>query len=1046
MGDVYAKGRSTPRAAAVASQTMVTGWSAVHAMQPLPALYVATLTLAGAAALRRWFDPVPAKVLLLFGVYVAVLLAPVLVGDGVLLPLDVLPLHAPYQELPASVPPGIPLQRDLVHQVVPWQLEVKRALLDGRWPLWNAHQGAGMPLLADPQAQAFQPLAALAYPFTIWTAAAVTAALRILTALVFSFLLLRRQGLGEAAATAGATAFGLSGFILLWLGWPIATCGALLPAMLYAIVRCDQNGGRRDTLLLALTTAALVLGGHPETLTYVLIGALLFLLARCRQRATLRTGLALALRGGTSMLLAVALTAPVLLPTLAYLPTTQRSAIVRFHLQPVPLQQLWHGLTQAAGLAQWRRFAVQRLAPLVAPDALGDQFTTYWGENNYIQDTSTFAGSITLLFALSACWGLVGAGRRRFPQERWAGAVLAGSLALLAQPPGFDHLAARLPLVGMTAIHRHQRLQVWVAFCLSYLAACQIDRWRQGHVRPRALLLGGATAMALVAGAYLANPNPNTQDLVHDAAGLAVNERGDGALARQSAGYLRPTPPPPGEPLWQPWYPLCSWSPWACPAPWPPASASAPWDLQAPPGRRAPSNLRTPADLQAASGLKEAADLQAFSASPTAAGRCSPSNLRAPASLRAPSGLKAPSDLQASSDSVAAPDLRAPAGLRAAWSAWAPWDFRIHWLGVQLATLLAGIGCVALAATPAAVAARRRRRASPWAAAIARRAPWVLIVILAGELLAFYRSANPPNDARLAFPRLPAVRFLQTNAGDDRIVGTPTVLPANFASVYGLCDVRVDDPSGPFAYQRATSFLDHGALEPRFGRFGHPLYDFLGVRYVISRPGARLPLTRVYADNTAWIWERPHPLDRLFLPERAIATGEEGWESWLDTNPDFGFRVLLEPGLVPGVERHWRAADPDASHLEDPILIGPTWVHAAGVFAEPRLLAAGIYQDGGWRVLAGGWPLAPVRVNGAFVGAWLPAGQGTVDLLYRPPAHSCGCILAALALAAGAAWWVQPPQHNRNSSLSSKPSQGMGRRRQLRARPPADHHFVLPSA
>lgn len=455
--------------------------------------------------------------------------------------------------------------------------------------------------------------------------------------------------------------------------------------------------------------------------------------------------------------------------------------------------------------------------------------------------------------------------------------MLAGTLALLAQPPGFDHLAARLPLIGMTAIHRHQRLQVWAAFCLSYLAACQIDRWRQAQVRPPALLLAGATVMALVAAAYLANPNPHA--LEHDASGL-----------------------------------------WA--------------------------------------------------------------------------------------------------------GAWARSDFRTGWLGVQLATLLAGIGCVALAATAAAAAsADRQRRVPPWAAAIARRAPWALIFILAGELLAFYVPANPPNDARLAFPRLPAVRFLQTHAGDDRIVGTPTVLPANFASVYGLSDVRVDDPSGPFAYQRATSFLDHGILEPRFGRFGHPLYDFLGVRYVISRPGARLPLTRVYTDKTAWIWERPHPLDRLFLPERAIATGEESWESWLDANPDFGFRVLLEPGSSANVSaRHWRAADPDASHLEDPILIGASWVHATGVCAEPRLLAAGIYQDGGWQVLAAGRPLAPIRVNGAFVGAWLPAGQGSVDLLYRPPAHSCGCILAALALAAGAAWWVRPPPRVRSPSPSPRRS------------------------
>jgi len=207
----------------------VSGWSAVHAWAPLPALYVLLLALGGAAALRRWFDPVPGRVLLLFLLYVALLLAPVLAGDAVLLPVDILRLYAPFRGLPPSDPPAILLHRDLVHQIAPWALLVKRALAAGRWPLWNAYEGAGMPLMADPQTQPFQPLVLLAYPFSIWTAAGVTAALKVLSALVFTFLLCRRQGLSEAAAAAGATAFGLSGFVLLWLSWPIATCAALLP-------------------------------------------------------------------------------------------------------------------------------------------------------------------------------------------------------------------------------------------------------------------------------------------------------------------------------------------------------------------------------------------------------------------------------------------------------------------------------------------------------------------------------------------------------------------------------------------------------------------------------------------------------------------------------------------------------------------------------------------------------------------------------------------------------------------------------------------------
>jgi hypothetical protein len=76
--------------------------------------------------------------------------------------------------------------------------------------------------------------------------------------------------------------------------------------------------------------------------------------------------------------------------------------------------------------------------------------------------------------------------------------------------------------------------------------------------------------------------------------------------------------------------------------------------------------------------------------------------------------------------------------------------------------------------------------------------------------------------------------------------------------------------------------------------------------------------------------------------------------------------------------------------------------------SEPRLLATGIYQAGGWRLLVGGVP-NPVRwVKGPLVGGWLPPGANRHDLVYRPPAFLPGLLLAALAIAAAAAWGAAP--------------------------------------
>ena len=117
----------------------------------LPGLYVALLALALGWALRRWYDPVPPRILALFVLLPFLLFGRALLGGEVLLPVGALQGFVPYRQLPPSERPFYGLQGDLIRQIAPWQAEVRRAVFDGRWPLWNANAGAGMPLLGDPR-------------------------------------------------------------------------------------------------------------------------------------------------------------------------------------------------------------------------------------------------------------------------------------------------------------------------------------------------------------------------------------------------------------------------------------------------------------------------------------------------------------------------------------------------------------------------------------------------------------------------------------------------------------------------------------------------------------------------------------------------------------------------------------------------------------------------------------------------------------------------------------------------------------------------------
>jgi hypothetical protein len=471
----------------------------------LPGLYAGLLAWLLTAAVRRWYDRVPGWVVAAFVLAVLPVLGPVLFGGRVLLPFDNLRGHVPFTALPPTQPHGNLLQGDLIELVTPSLMAGREIWLTGCWPLWNNRVGAGMPLLADPQAQALQPLALAALPLPTVNAAGVIAALRLWTALLFTFLLLSSQGLGNGPALAGAFAFGLGGVLLLWLGWPLANSAALLPVVLYAIVRCDRHEGRRDRLLLAAATACLLLAGHPETVLYAAAFSLLFLLDRLRQRPARPASERRALLRATlpALLIGAGLAAPALLPTASYLPQSLRAARLRQApveipaASPPPAGYQLSAPPRPAG--SFLGELALRWLPIATPNAYGNsRFLYYWGASNTNEDASGFTGTATLLAVLLAL-----AARRRLPQEGLALACGGICLLLLAAPwRGLLGGAMAATLLDS------RRVLLVLAFCFSYVAACTWERFHRGELRRRPVLIAGAVLAALICWGYLAHADP----------------------------------------------------------------------------------------------------------------------------------------------------------------------------------------------------------------------------------------------------------------------------------------------------------------------------------------------------------------------------------------------------------------------------------------------------------------------------------------------------------------------------------------------------------
>jgi hypothetical protein len=234
-------------------------------------------------ALRRWFGPLPWPVVAL-AFTLTLAFVPVF-SKEVPVPLDEVLRGYPYRGVIGAVTPRNPLTNDTVKQILPWMQVAREELLGGRLPLWNRYHFSGYPLLGNGQSAPFAPifLATLFVPLPGQLVA--MAGLKIFLALIFGWLFLRDEGLSSAAALFGSAVFAFSVFQTVYLYYPMTTVTSLLPAAAFAVRGCMRFRERRWMVLLALVTAAVAAGGHPESAVHVGIGCLVILGLECGDRS-----------------------------------------------------------------------------------------------------------------------------------------------------------------------------------------------------------------------------------------------------------------------------------------------------------------------------------------------------------------------------------------------------------------------------------------------------------------------------------------------------------------------------------------------------------------------------------------------------------------------------------------------------------------------------------------------------------------------------------------------------------------------------------------
>lgn len=306
----------------------------------------------------------------------------VLFTGQVLLPGAFLRGFAPFGSDPRA--PWHILQWDSLAQYFPWRLFAARELHAGHIPLWNPHQFAGAPLLANGQSAVFYPLSLPFWAMDVAYAFGVSALLHTLLATLGTYFLAQRWGLSRAASMLSAIGYGFCGYLEAWAMLPtLANTASWLPLLLLLFelaCQCHPHnnvGARRAILAFCVALCCALLAGHPQIFIFICF-ALVLRLAFLPRRGQ---G-AIALLGG--------LVVTGLLSAIQTLPTLE-------------LARLGHRAGGAASAVGWEGVQLRALQWPELISLLVPNWPMVWGS---VSENFGYVGAGTVFLAIAGAIGL----------------------------------------------------------------------------------------------------------------------------------------------------------------------------------------------------------------------------------------------------------------------------------------------------------------------------------------------------------------------------------------------------------------------------------------------------------------------------------------------------------------------------------------------------------------------------------------------------------------------------------------------------------------
>jgi len=309
-----------------------------------------------------------------------------------------------------------------------------QAYKNGELPLWNPYNGGGQPLAGDMQSSSFNPIA---LPVLINPSPAVWdffLLFRLFLAGFLTFTFLRLINIKTAGALAGAITFMLSGYLMFFVNMAHLNVEILIPLMLIATELLHRQKNLFSLVVLAISSALVVIGGMPESAIVNFGFATVYFIYRTYYEYKVGARHAVPLLKPVFQF-SLAMVAGILISTMSWAPFLQYSQI------------FWSKHSYVSGLKHLSPLnTMQFLAPLSAG-----------------VDNITYFGVVPLFLTLVA---------RKEHELKWFFSIAALVIVMKIFGLAINWLGY-LPLINRIFIFKYG--QALLAICLAVLTAMAVD-------------------------------------------------------------------------------------------------------------------------------------------------------------------------------------------------------------------------------------------------------------------------------------------------------------------------------------------------------------------------------------------------------------------------------------------------------------------------------------------------------------------------------------------------------------------------------------------